>query len=146
MPFIINYLLNTYMGKFENKFLSLLKEEEPGIPNPAMDSNPQDDQQSFANSLDDPENAGDFEDAIDQNPNEEQELNDLQDWISNIDEVVDYLNGGMNSVLGKLRNDNKVGTIFADVSDATKSDILDVCERLASLNQIFKNLYIEKHK
>ena len=134
------------MGKFENKFLSLLKEEEPGIPNPAIDSNPGDDQQSFTNSLDDPDNASDFEDIVDQNPNEQEELNDLQDWISNIDEVVDYLNGGMNSVLGKLRNDNKVGTIFADVSDSTKSDILDVCERLASLNQIFKNLYIEKHK
>ena len=138
------------MGKFENKFLSLLKEDDiTGAPlpdAPAATAGPEDDQQSFANALDEPEHADDFEDVIDQNPNEQQELSDLQEWIGNIDEVLQYLNGGISSVLGKLRNDNKVGTIFADVSDATKGEILDVCERLAGLNQIFKNLYIEKHK
>ena len=135
------------MGKFENRFLSLLKEEEPGVSDvPAVGAGPEDDQTSFANSLDQPENAGDFEDVVDQHPNEGAELEDLQEWIGNIDEVLEYLNGGIDSVLGKLRSDNKIGTIFADVSDATKSEILDVCERLASLNQIFKNLYIEKHK
>ena len=138
------------MGKFENKFLSLLKEDDiavaPPIGAPADMASPEDDQQSFANALDEPENADDFEDVIDQNPNEQEELSDLQEWIGNIDDVLQYLNGGISSVLGKLRNDNKVGTIFADVSDATKSEILDVCERFASLNQVFKNLYIEKHK
>ena len=135
------------MGKFENRFLSLLKEEEPGAPDvPAGDAGPEDDVDSFANSLDEPENADDFEDVVDTRPNEQQELQDLQEWIGNIDEVLEYLNGGVDSVLGKLRSDNKIGTIFADVSDATKGEILDVCERLASLNQIFKNLYIEKHK
>ena len=132
------------MGKFENRFLSLLKEEEPAVP--AVDAEPQDDADSFANSLDRPENANDFEDVVDTRPNEQAELQDLQEWIGNIDEVLEYLNGGVDSVLGKLRSDNKIGTIFADVSDATKSEILDVCERMASLNQIFKNLYIEKHK
>ena len=136
------------MGKFENKFLSLLKEDEYGVEAPAsaVDASPEDDQQSFTNALDEPDNAKDFEDVIDQNPNEQEELSDLQEWIGNIDEVLEYLNGGVDSVLGKLRSDNKIGTIFADVSDATKSEILDVCERLASLNQIFKNLYLEKHK
>jgi len=138
------------MGKFENKFLSLLKEDDIAgtapPPPPAVAAAPEDDQQSFANALDEPGNADDFEDVIDQNPNEQEELSDLQEWIGNIDEVLQYLNGGISSVLGKLRTDNKVGTIFADVSDATKGEILDVCERFASLNQIFKNLYIEKHK
>ena len=138
------------MGKFENKFLSLLKEDDiataPLPDAPAVAAGPEDDQQSFANALDEPEHADDFEDVVDQNPNEQEELSDLQEWIGNIDEVLQYLNGGISSVLGKLRDDNKVGTIFADVSDATKGEILDVCERLASLNQIFKNLYIEKHK
>jgi methyl-accepting chemotaxis protein len=134
------------MGKFENKFLSLLKEDEFDDPVPAVDAGPEDDQQSFTNALDDPSTADEFEDVIDQHPNEMQELEDLQEWIGNIEDVIEYLNGGIESVLGKLRTDNKVGTIFADVSDATKSEVLDVCERLASLNQIFKNLYIEKHK
>ena len=134
------------MGKFENKFLSLLKEDDIAVAPPAIAAEPEDDQQSFANALDEPSNADEFEDVIDQNPNEQEELSDLQEWIGNIDEVLQYLNGGVSSVLGKLRDDNKVGTIFADVSDATKSEILDVCERFASLNQIFKNLYIEKHK
>ena len=138
------------MGKFENKFLSLLKEDEfgAGTPDvaPAVDASPEDDQQSFTNALDEPEHAEDFEDVVDNNPNEQVELSDLQEWIGNIDEVLEYLNGGIDSVLGKLRADNKIGTIFADVSDATKSEILDVCERMASLNQVFKNLYIEKHK
>ncbi len=144
------------MGKFENKFLSLLLEDEfdasapsaatAPAPAPAIDAEPEDDRQSFANALDEPDHAGDFEDVIDSNPNEQLELSDLQEWITNIDEVLQYLNGGITSVLGKLRDDNKVGTIFADVSDATKNEVLDVCERLAGLNQIFKNLYIEKHK
>ena len=138
------------MGKFENKFLSLLEEDEFGaaapVAAPAVDASPEDDQQSFTNALDEPEHAQDFEDVVDNSPNEQEELSDLQEWIGNIDEVLQYLNGGITSILGKLRNDNKVGTIFADVSDATKSEILDVCERLAGLNQIFKNLYIEKHK
>jgi len=138
------------MGKFENKFLSLLKEDEFGAAAPsvapAVDAGPEDDQQSFTNALDEPESADDFEDVVDQHPNELEELADLQEWIGNIDDVLEYLNGGIESVLGKLRTDNKVGTIFADVSDATKGEVLDVCERLASLNQIFKNLYIEKHK
>ena len=104
------------MGKFENKFLSVLNEDDVP-PVDAVDAAPADDAQSFAGSLDQPENAD-----------------------------VDYLNGGTDSVLGFLRTDNKTGTIFDGVSDATKSEILDICERLASLNQIFKNLYIEKHK
>jgi len=130
------------MGKFKNKFLSLLKEDEV----PAIDAGPADDAQSFAGSLDKPENAGDFEDIQDNQPNTAHELEQLQEWVGNIDEVIEYLNGGTDSVLGYLRTDNKTGTIFDSVSDATKSEILDVCERLASLNQIFKNLYIEKHK
>tara|TARA_Y100001963_G_C6652684_1_gene386510 strand:- start:117 stop:509 length:393 start_codon:yes stop_codon:yes gene_type:complete len=130
------------MGKFENRFLSVLKEDDV----PAIDANPSDDQASFSNSLDDPQTAGDFEDVQDNQPNTANELKQLQEWIDNIDEVVDYLNGGTDSVLGYLRTDNKTGTIFDGVSDATKSEVLDVCERLASLNQIFKNLYIEKHK
>jgi len=138
------------MGKFENKFLSLLKEDEFGVASPdvatAVDASPEDDQQSFTNALDEPETADEFEDVVDQHPNEVEELESLQEWIGNIDEVLDYLNGGIESVLGKLRTDNKVGTIFADVSDSTKGEILDVCKRLTGLNQIFKNLYIEKHK
>jgi len=129
------------MGKFENKFLSVLKEDEV----PAVDAAPADDAQSFG-SLDEPDNAGDFEDVQDNQPNTANELGHLQEWVDNIDEVIDYLNGGTDSVLGYLRTDNKTGTIFDGVSDATKSEILDICERLASLNQIFKNLYIEKHK
>ena len=133
------------MGKFENKFLSVLNEDE-APPVDAVDAAPSDDAQSFAGSLDQPENAGDFEDIQDNQPNTANELSQLQEWVDNIDEVVDYLNGGTDSVLGFLRTDNKTGTIFDGVSDATKSEILDICERLASLNQIFKNLYIEKHK
>ena len=130
------------MGKFENRFLSVLREDEV----PAVDAGPVDDAQSFAGSLDQPENAGDFEDIQDNQPNTAHELKQLQEWIDNIDEVIQYLNGGTDSVLGYLRTDNKTGTIFDGVSDATKAEILDVCERLASLNQIFKNLHIEKHK
>ena len=130
------------MGKFENKFLSLLKEDEV----PAIDANPGDDQEALANTLDDPSTAGDLEDVQDNQPNTARELELLQDWTSNIDEILQYLNGGTDSVLGVLRTDNKIGTIFDGISDATKSEVLDVCERLASLNQIFKNLYLEKHK
>ena len=133
------------MGKFENKFLSVLNEDE-APPVDAVNAAPSDDAQSFAGSLDQPENADDFEDIQDNQPNTANELAQLQEWVGNIDEVIDYLNGGTDSVLGYLRTDNKTGTIFDGVSDATKSEILDICERLASLNQIFKNLYIEKHK
>ena len=133
------------MGKFENKFLSVLNEDE-APPVDAVNAAPSDDAQSFAGSLDQPENAEDFEDIPDNQPNTANELAQLQEWVGNIDEVIDYLNGGTDSVLGYLRTDNKTGTIFDGVSDATKSEILDICERLASLNQVFKNLYIEKHK
>ena len=133
------------MGKFENKFLSVLNEDE-APPVDAVNAAPSDDAQSFAGSLDQPENAEDFEDIPDNQPNTANELAQLQEWVGNIDEVIDYLNGGTESVLGYLRTDNKTGTIFDGVSDATKSEILDICERLASLNQVFKNLYIEKHK
>ena len=133
------------MGKFENKFLSVLNEDE-APPVDAVNAAPSDDAQSFAGSLDQPENAEDFEDIQDNQPNTANELAQLQEWVGNIYEVIDYLNGGTDSVLGYLRTDNKTGTIFDGVSDATKSEILDICERLASLNQIFKNLYIEKHK
>ena len=75
------------MGKFENRFLSLLKEE----PVPAGDANPADDAQSFAGSLDQPENAGDFEDVQDNQPNTAHELKQLQEWVDNIDEVIQYL-------------------------------------------------------
>jgi len=130
------------MGKFKNKFLSVLKEQDV----PAIDANPGDDREALANTLDDPNTAGDLEDVQDNQPNTARELELLQDWIGNLDEIVQYLNGDVDSVLGILRTDNKIGTIFDGISDATKSEILDVCERLASLNQIFKNLYLEKHK
>jgi len=130
------------MGKFENKFLSLLKEDDV----PAIDATPGDDQAALANTLDDPSTANDLEDVADNQPNTTRELEILQDWTSNIDEILQYLNGGTDSVLGVLRTDNKIGTIFDGISDATKSEVLDVAERLASLNQIFKNLYLEKHK
>jgi len=130
------------MGKFENKFLSLLKEDEI----PVISADPVDDQAALANTLDDPSTASDLEDVQDNQPNTARELELLQDWTGNIEEILQYLNGGTDSVLGVLRTDNKIGTIFDGISDATKSEVLDVCERLASLNQIFKNLYLEKHK
>ena len=111
------------MGKFENKFLSLLKEDDI----PAIDANPGDDQAALANTLDDPNTAGDLEDVQDNQPNTARELELLQDWVGNIDEIIEYMNGGTDSVLGILRTDNKIGTIFDGISDATKSEILDVC-------------------
>ena len=65
------------MGKFENRFLSLLKEDDV----PAIDAEPGDDAQSFANTLDKPENAGDFEDVQDRQPNTAAELEQLQEWL-----------------------------------------------------------------
>ena len=46
------------------------------------------------------------------------ELALLQDWTANIDEILQYLNGGTDSVLGVLRTDNKIGTIFDGISDS----------------------------
>ena len=87
------------MGKFENKFLSLLNEDEVP-PVDAVNAGPADDDQSFAGSLDQPDNAGDFEDIKDNQPNTTAELENLQEWVGNIDEVIEYLNGGTDSVLG----------------------------------------------
>ena len=70
----------------------------------------------------------------------------LQGWISKIDEFKNYVNGAQESILGKLKAEAKVGTLFDDISDATKAEILDIAERLASLNEQLKNLYTEKHK
>ena len=105
------------MGKFKNKFLSVLKEQDV----PAIDANPGDDREALANTLDDPNTAGDLEDVQDNQPNTARELELLQDWIGNLDEIVQYLNGDVDSVLGILRTDNKIGTIFDGISDATKS-------------------------
>ena len=95
------------MGMFENKFLSLMKEDEV----PAIDANPGDDQEALANTLDDPSTAGDLADVEDNQPNTARELELLQDWIGNMDEIIEYMNGGTDSVLGILRTDNKIGTI-----------------------------------
>ena len=131
------------MSKFEKKFFSLLSEQEDVD---ALNAAPEDDEASFKVSLDEPENSGDFEEVQEPNVNYAADLETLNTWISTIDEFKNYINGSSESILGKLKAEAKVGTLFDDISDATKAEILDIAERLASLNEQLKNLYTEKHK
>jgi len=131
------------MSKFEKKFFSLMNEADEVD---ALNATPEDDQQSFDKSLEDPSHANDFEEVEEPNVNYGADLETLKGWISTIDEFKNYINGEQGSVLGKLKAEAKVGTLFDDISDATKAEILDIAERLASLNEQLKNLYTEKHK
>ena len=131
------------MSKFEKQFFSLLKEDEEVD---ALDATPQDDAEAFDNSLEEPETGGDFEEVSEPNVNYQDDLKTLQSWISTVDQFKNYLNGDESSILGKLRAEAKIGTLFDDISDSAKSEILDIAERLASLNEQLKNLYTEKHK
>lgn len=131
------------MSKFEKKFFSLLSEQEDVD---ALNATPEDDEASFQGSLDEPENSGDFEEVQEPNVDYAADLETLNTWISTIDEFKNYINGPSESILGKLKAEAKVGTLFDDISDATKAEILDIAERLASLNEQLKNLYTEKHK
>jgi len=131
------------MSKFEKQFFSLLKEQEDVD---ALAATPEDDADSFDGSLDEPGTSGDFEEVQEPNVDYQQDLETLKGWINTIESFKDYLNGEAGSILGKLKAEAKVGTLFDDVSDATKANVLDIAERLASLNEQFKNLYTEKHK
>ena len=131
------------MSKFEKKFFSLLSEQEDVD---ALNATPEDDEASFQGSLDEPENGRDFEEVQEPNVDYAADLETLNTWISTIDEFKNYINGPEQSILGKLKAEAKVGTLFDDISDATKAEILDIAERLASLNEQLKNLYTEKHK
>jgi len=136
------------MSKFEKKFFSLLNEAEDVAPEetPAVDATPEDDKAAFDNSLDGTANSGDFEEVQEPNVDYVADLETLKSWIGTIDEFKNYINGPNESILGKLKAEAKVGTLFDDISDATKAEILDIAERLASLNEQLKNLYTEKHK
>ena len=131
------------MSKFEKKFFSLLSEQEDVD---ALNAAPEDDAAAFQGSLDEPENGGDFEEVQEPNVDYAADLETLKTWIATIDEFKNYINGPDNSILGKLKAEAKVGTLFDDISDATKAEVLDIAERLASLNEQLKNLYTEKHK
>ena len=131
------------MSKFEKKFFSLLKEREDVD---ALNAGPEDDAASFDNSLDNPEASGDFEEVNEPNVDYQKDLETLKGWVNTIDQFKGYLNGESGSVMGKLKAEAKIGTLFDDISDATKANILDIAERLASLNEQLKNLYTEKHK
>ena len=131
------------MSKFEKQFFSLLKEEEEVD---ALDATPEDDAEAFNNSLEEPETGGDFEEVSEPNINYQEDLKTLQSWINAVDQFKSYLNGDESSILGKLRAEAKIGTLFDDITDSAKSEILDIAERLASLNEQCKNLYTEKHK
>lgn len=131
------------MSKFEKQFFSLLKEEEEVD---ALDATPQDDAEAFDNSLEEPGTDGDFEEVKEPNVNYQEDLETLQSWISTVDQFKTYLNGDESSILGKLRAEAKIGTLFDDITDSVKSEILDIAERLASLNEQLKNLHTEKHK
>jgi hypothetical protein len=131
------------MSKFEKKFFSLLSEQEDVD---ALSAAPEDDAAAFQGSLDEPENSGDFEEVQEPNVDYAADLETLKTWIATIDEFKNYINGPDESILGKLKAEAKVGTLFDDISDATKAEVLDIAERLASLNEQLKNLYTEKHK
>jgi hypothetical protein len=139
----MSLIINIYMSKFEKKFFSLLSEQEDVD---ALNAAPEDDAESFQGSLDEPDTAGDFEEVQEPNVDYGADLETLKSWIGTIDQFKEYINGENGSILGKLKAEAKVGTLFDDISDATKAEILDIAERLASLNEQLKNLYTEKHK
>lgn len=131
------------MSKLEKVFLSLLKEEEDVD---ALNADSQDDNEAFTRSLDDPSNKKELEQVPDVGVDYQMELKTLKNWVSTIETFKNFLNGGENSVLGKLKEENKIGTLFDDISNATKSEVLDIAERLAALNEQLKNMYTEKYK
>ena len=139
------------MSNFEKKFFSLLKEEEDVD---ALAATPEDDANALADTLDDPDSLDDLDDTTTQDPehipephpNYDRDLDQLDQWINTIKEFKDYLNGGAGSILARLKDEAKIGTIFDGLSDSTKSDILNIAEKLASLNEQLRNLHIEKNK
>tara|TARA_E500000318_G_scaffold106372_1_gene114295 strand:- start:9996 stop:10415 length:420 start_codon:yes stop_codon:yes gene_type:complete len=139
----MSFIINIYMSKFEKQFFSLLTEVEDVD---ALNAGPEDDAAAFDNSLDNPDAAGDFEEVNEPNVDYQADLETLKGWVTTIEGFKTYLNGEEGSVMGRLKAEAKVGTLFDDISDATKAQILDIAERLASLNEQLKNLYTEKHK
>lgn len=139
------------MSNFEKKFFSLLNEEDDVD---ALAATPEDDANALADTLDEPDALDDVDSATQQDPEHvaephpdyDRDLDQLDQWINTIKEFKDYLNGGAGSILGRLKDEAKIGTIFDGLSDSTKSDILNIAEKLASLNEQLRNLHIEKNK
>jgi hypothetical protein len=146
------------MHTIKRSFLRILKEAPdtklPEIDNSdlendkpdALSSNRDDDVSSFIDTLDDPYTDNDLEKIVEPDVNYERDLASLKSWIINIDKIKKYFNGSNHSVLGKLKDEAKAGTLFDDINETTKNEILDVVERLASINEGLRKLYIEKHK
>lgn len=149
------------MSKFDNscfRAFSLVEEDidkgEFDDLDSLLDMDKDRERDAFRKSLDDPENIGKFNDLDNElrdNQNTQRELkkkqndnelNQLKKWIKDISNFKDLLNGGSDSILSNLKQDNTVGTIFDDLSDSTKNGILDIAERLASLNEELRHLMI----
>ena len=144
------------MSRLNKKFFKALLEQDEPRPVPAVDADVEDDREALQGELSDPDDidqlGGDSapagsEEVIEPDVDYHADLNTLQSWIEKLTDFKDYLNSDSpESILNRLREEAKLGTLFDAVSDSTKNDILDVSQRLASIIETLKNHHIEKHK
>ena len=122
------------MEKFKNQFLKLLR-ENPELERQAMEASLDDGVSGEDFDLD-MEETGEFDEVGDAiNRRNQQEVQTLDSWISQIDQFLTYLNSDdPNSMQSKLANATP-DTILDKVKQSQQTKIARVASDLASLHQ-----------
>ncbi len=134
------------MNIFSKRFVKQLALEAELPHDPAVGD---DDAEAFAGSLDgdtdptfmdieEPAQAAVAQAADLQRQQRDGQLSKIRDWVTNIEEFIDYLNGlGDNSMQAQL-NHAECDTLFNDVSRAETKKIARIAQDLSGLKEALK--------
>jgi len=132
------------MKLFENKFCSILEADEDTQP-----VAPADDKQALAQTLqsatpsDFDVQAGERQKRVDQE--KINQVSKLKEWVSKIDEFINYLNGTEPTSIQVQLHSAPCETIFEDIARSEKKKISRLAAELSSLSESLKGYLISSN-
>lgn len=131
------------MSCFKTRFDYILEADDEQVPTPVNDK------EAMAQQLDTAK-PGDF----DVKPAERaaridhakiEQANALSEWINNIDQFIDFLNGTTDSSIQSQLHSASCDTMFEDIARSEKKKIARLAAELSSLSEAFKGYLISSN-
>ena len=140
--------------KYHDRFITILEQDAPVAPEatpntaPAVPSGDAE-KAAMAATLDKGTNAADYDvpvpRSLQTDESKMQQINDLKEWISTIDNFIDYLNAPKPTSIQSKLHSAGCDTMFDDIARSEKKKISRLAAELSSLSESLKGYLISSN-
>ena len=134
--------------KYSKRFITLLEQEIDVDIDPVIAASPEDDRDAMSNTLDRGVTADEYDipqPAPKQDTVKQEQVQELKQWITKIDDFINYLNAPNRESIQTKLHSAQCDTMFDDIARSEKKKISRLAADLSTLSESLKGYLISSN-